>query len=147
MKMRIYLLIAFVAFVVAVTGSNMIAHMTIAEESFGEAFGQHLQWVSETSLGVVFLFAPFGVSALICGLTNKSTKTRTIATIFCASIAVLSYFYFQGFQASEHAMRDKRWTAAALSIGLLPFFIGIPLLVVLTIAAAIAARVDRRAAM
>ena len=147
MKMRLYLLIAVVAFVVVVTGSNLSAHMTIANETFGKAFSQHLEWASDTNLGVAFLFAPFGGSALICGFANKSAKTRTIAAIFFASIAILGYFYFQGFQASEHAMLDKRWTAAALSIGSLPFFIGIPLLMALTIAAVIAARVDRQAAV
>jgi hypothetical protein len=146
-KVRVYLLIAFIAFVMAATGSNLIAYMTIANKSFGDAFSEHLRWVSDMSLGVVFLFAPFGVSALICGLANKSAKTRTIATIFCTSMAILAYFYFEGFQAAEHAMLAKRWTAAALSMGLLPFFIGIPLLVVVTIAAVIAARVDRRAAL
>jgi hypothetical protein len=41
-------------------------------------------------------------------------------------------------------MVDERWTAAALSIGLLPFFIGVPLVLILFGAAFIARRLDPR---
>ena len=144
MKTKAYLLIAIAVFVAAVSGSDLIARMTIAGDSFGLAVSEHLRWASLTMGGVVLLFVPFGGAALICAAANKRAKTRSVAALFCIAMAALAFFYFDGFQASQHAMLDRQWTAAALSIGLLPFFIGLPLLIVVGVLAAIAALADRR---
>ena len=144
MTTKRYLLTANVVFLAAVTGSDLVARVTIAGNTFGDAIVEHLHWVSLTLVGVVFLFIPFGGAALICGAANKRTKTRSAVTLFIVAMAALAYFYFNGFQASQQAMLDKRWTAAALSIGLLPFFVGLPLLGIVGIVAAVIGLVDRR---
>jgi hypothetical protein len=54
----------------------------------------------------------------------------------------LLYFYFQGHQGAQLALLDEKWTAAALSIGLLPFFIGVPVVFAAWGAAALAAKFD-----
>jgi hypothetical protein len=144
MTTRAYLLTAIAAFIVVVTGSDLIARMTIAGDTFSNAVGEHLRWASLTIVGVVVLFVPFGGAALICRAANKRAKTRSAISLFLVALAALGYFYFGGFQASQHAMLDERWTAATLSIGLLPFFVGLPLLGVVAIAAVVIARVDRR---
>lgn len=144
MKTKAYLLIALVAFFAAVTGSDLFARITIAGDSFGYAVAEHLR--SLTIVGIVLLSVPFGGTALVCGLANRRAKTRSVASIFCISMLVLRYFYFGGFQAAQHALLERRWTAAALSVGLLPFFIGIPMLALVAIAAAVVTRTDRQAA-
>jgi hypothetical protein len=63
--------------------------------------------------------------------------------MFALSLFTLSYFYFGGFHAAEQAMVDERWTAAALSIGLLPFFVGVPFVLALMGAAFIVRKLDR----
>lgn len=147
MKVRTYLLIAAAIFIAVVTGSDPIARVTIVGSTLEEAVEEHMRWASLTLGGIVFLFAPFGFSALICGAANRRAKTRSAAALFFIALATLTYFYFGGFQASQYAMLDKRWTAAALSIGLLPFFIGLPLVVGVAIGAAAIARFDRRSAV
>lgn len=147
MTTKAYLLIATGMFIATVTGSDLIARMTIAGNSLGVALAEHLHWASLTVIGIVSLFAPFVVIALICGVTNKLAKTPSTVALFLVAMVVLAYFYFGGFQASQQAMLDKHWTGAALSIGLLPFFIGVPLSGVTAIAAAIIARVNRRKAV
>jgi hypothetical protein len=144
MTTKAYLLTAVAAFIAVVTGSDLIARMTIAGDTFGRAIGEHVHWASLTIVGVVFLFVPFGSAALICGAANKRAESRGAVTIFIIAMAALAYFYFNGFQASQQAMLDKRWTAAALSVGLLPFFIGLPLLSIVAIVASVITRVDRR---
>ncbi|ATE63742.1 hypothetical protein [Rhizorhabdus dicambivorans] len=144
MPIRAYLLIAITAFLVAVTGSDLITRMTVGGDSFSEAVHGHLEWASTTKLGIAFLFMPFGVAAIVCGAVNRRSKTRSAATIFFIAMAALAYFYFSGFEGSHHAMLERKWTAAALSIGLLPFFVGIPLSVMVGIAALAAAGFDRR---
>ena len=146
MTTKAYLVIATVVFIAAVTGSDLIARMTIGGTTLDVAIGEHLHWASLTIVGVVFLFAPFGGVALICGAANRRAKTRSAVALFVVAMAMLAHFYFGGFQASQQAMLDKKWTAAALSIGLLPFFVGLPLLGIAAIVAAILARDDRRQA-
>jgi hypothetical protein len=144
MTMKAYLLTAIVTFIVIVTGSDLIARMTIAGDTFSNALGEHLHWASLTIVGVVMLFVPFGGAALICRAANKRAKTRSAVALFLVALAALGYFYFGGFQASQQAMLDEKWTAATLLIGLLPFFVGLPLLGLVGIAAMVIARVDRR---
>jgi hypothetical protein len=144
MTTKAYLLIATAVFLAAVTGSDLIARMTIVGDTLGVAVSEHLRWASLTIVGMVFLFAPFVFVAFICGVVNKRAKTRSAVTLFSVAMVALAYYYFGGFQASQQAMLDKKWTAAALSIGLLPFFAGLPLSAVTAIAAAVLARVDRR---
>lgn len=144
MKIRTYLLIAIVAFIVVITGSDLIARLTVAGDTFGEAVREYLRWVSLTPLGIIFLFAPFAGAALICGAANRRARTPSAAALFVLALALLAYFYFDGFQASQHAMLEKKWTAAALSIGLLPFFVGMPMMVVVAVIAAAIAWLDRR---
>lgn len=144
MTTKAYLLIATGVFIAAVTGSDLFARTTIAGNPLGVAIAEHLHWASLTVEGIVFLFGPFVGVAFICGSANKRTKTRGVVALFLVALAVLAYFYFGGFQASQQAVQDRRRTAAALSIGLLPFFIGLPLLGVAAIAAAVLVRFDRR---
>ncbi|RYY27182.1 MAG: hypothetical protein EOP62_08505 [Sphingomonadales bacterium] len=143
MKIRTYVLAAIAVFVAAVTGSDLIARMTIAGLSFSAAVAEHLEWESLTIVGIFFLFLPFVGAALICGVANKRARTRSAVTLFSVAMAVLAYFYFDGFQASQRAMVDQSWTAAALLIGVLPFF-GLALVAAVAILAAAVARFDRR---
>lgn len=142
--MRAYLLIATAAFVVAVTGSDMFARMRIGQLSFGHALGQHLEWVSMTIVGNLVLLAPFLAVGAICAIANHRARTRSAACLFGVALVFLTYFYFKGFQAAEQAMLDEHWTAAALSIGLLPFFVGAPFVLVVVGLGLAIVRIDRR---
>lgn len=143
---RTYLVTALLVFVASVTGSDLFARTTIAGEAFTLAMTEHLRWASMTIVGLLFLFAPFAVTALICSSLNKRARTRSAVLVFSVALATLVYFYFGGFQAAQRAVLERKWTAAALSVGLLPFFIGIPLVTAVGVAALIVARVDRRSA-
>ena len=144
MRLRSYLLLALAACAIAVTASDMVAKTGVGGMPLAEALKQHLEWASLTILGVFLLFAPYAAVALVCAKVNEVTRTRSAATLFVLSLSALSYFYFGGFQAAEQAMVDERWTAAALSIGLLPFFVGVPLVLILIGAAFIARKLDPR---
>lgn len=144
MKMKAYILCAVAVFVAAVSGSDLIARVTITGNTFGEAVAEHFQWALLTPVGILFLFIPFIGAAFICAAANKRGRARSVVTLFCIAMAALLYFYIGGFQASQQALLSQHWTAAALSIGLLPFFVGLPVLFVTAIAAATAALLDPR---
>jgi hypothetical protein len=59
-------------------------------------------------------------------------------------MVTLLYFYFQGHQAAEHAALKHMWTAASLSVGLLPIFVGAPVVVAVAGAGILAAKMDGR---
>lgn len=142
MNKKAHLLAAFLTFIAIVTGSDLYARMTIAGEDFGVAVSEHLRWASFTIVGLFFLFTPFAGVAIICSRANRRARTRSIGAIFSFAVLCLGYFYFDAFQAAQHAMIMERWTAAAMSIGLLPFFIGIPLLLIVFGFAKLIARLD-----
>ncbi|WP_310468134.1 hypothetical protein [Sphingomonas sp.] len=142
MQLKIYLTIAFIAFVAAVTGSDLVARMTIGQLSLGEAISEHLEWASLTLIGILFLLAPFLCVAIMCAKAQRKTRARSVTVIFGASLIALMYRYFDAFQAAEQAMLGERWTAAALSIGLLPFFVGLPVVLLAFGATVIASRFD-----
>jgi hypothetical protein len=141
---RSYLLIALFAFFVAVTGSDLFARLSIGHLSLPGAVREHVEWVGATFIGVLLLLAPFMVVAIIGAITNERARTRSAVTLFVVALLALLYFYFGAFQAAEEAMLGEQWTAATLSIGLLPFFIGIPIVLLTAVAAALAVGFDRQ---
>jgi hypothetical protein len=142
--LKVYLPVAFIAFVAATTGADIIASTSIGGEPFATALREHFHWASVQFVGTLLLLAPFVAVALIGDAVEKRARRRSAMFIFTMGMMTLLYFYFQGYQAAEHAMLAKRWTAASLSIGLLPFFIGVPVILAAGLAGALATSIDRR---
>jgi hypothetical protein len=144
MGLKAYLPLAFVAFFAATTGADLIARTSIAGQPFGPALHQHLYWAGVQPVGTLFLHAPFVIVALLCAHAEKRARTRSILPIFAVAMVTLLYFYFQGHQAAEHAALKHMWTAASLSVGLLPIFVGAPVVVAVAGAGILAAKMDGR---
>jgi uncharacterized membrane protein YfcA len=144
MGLKIYLPAAVVAFLAATTGADLYARTTIGREQFAVALREHLYWAAVQFVGTLLLLAPFVAVALVCARVEKQARSRSVALIFTAAMLTLLYFYFQGHQAAQRAELERLWTAATLSIGLLPFFIGVPTVLAVMGAGALAAKFDRR---
>jgi hypothetical protein len=144
MGLRIYLPVAAVVFLAATTGADLVARTSIGGQPFAAALHEILYWAGVELVGTMLLLAPFVAVAFVCALVEKQSRTRSASPIFAIAMLTLLYFYFQGHQAAEHAALQKMWTAATLSIGLLPFFIGVPVVLAAMAMGALAARFDRR---
>ena len=144
MGLRVFLLVAVVVFFAATTGADLVARTSIAGQPFVAALQEHFYWAGVQLVSTMLLLAPFVAVALVCAFAERRARTRSVVLIFAAAMLTLLYFYFQGHQAAERAMLEKLWTAATLSIGLLPFFIGIPVVLAALVAGALAAKFDRR---
>ena len=144
MGLKVYLLVAVVMFLAATIGSDLFAQMTIAGQPFVAALHEHLYWARVEYVGTILLLAPFVAVAAICAFFEKQTRRRRVLLIFAVAMLALLYFYFRGYQAAEHAALKKMWTAATLSVGLLPVFIGVPVALVVAVAGALAAKFDCR---
>lgn len=144
MNLKVYLPAALVTFLAATTGADLYARTTIGRESFDVALRDHLHWAAVQFVGTLLLLAPFVAVAFVCSRMAKQARTRSVALIFAVAMLTLLYFYFQGHQAAERAVLEKMWTAAILSIGLLPFFIGVPVVLAVIGAGMLAAKFDHR---
>src|SRR4051812_37511686 len=122
MGIRWFLAIAVAAFLVATTGSDVFARMTIGGQPLANAVSEHFYWAGVQFLATLMLLAPFGFLAVIASWVEVRTRTWKAILLFAVPTLYLIYSYFDGYQASEAAMLDKRWTAATLSIGFLPFW-------------------------
>jgi hypothetical protein len=122
MKIRLYFgLLAIAAFLVATTGSDIFARMTIGGQLFGPAASDHFYWAARQLIGTVLLFLPFGFLAAVgAWVTEKASKVKGLL-IFALPALYLIYSYFEGYQASKLAELDHRWTAAIMSVGFQPF--------------------------
>ena len=144
MGSKVYLPLALAVFLAATAGADVIARTSIAGETLTSALNKHFYWAARQFNGTALLFTPFLVVAFLCGHMEKKTRRRSVVFVFVASMLTLLYFYFQGYQGAQHALLEEKWTAAALSVGLLPIFIGGPVVLAVIGAGALLARFDRR---
>jgi hypothetical protein len=116
------------AFAVADVGFEVFARVWIGRTSLGQAISETLYYLAIQPVGAAMLLAPFLLLAwMAASLARKRTFERGLL-LFGISVVILAALYFAGHIGSEQAMQNRRWTAAALSVGLLPFK-SIPLLV------------------
>ena len=144
MKRYLYFILALVAAIGATAGSDIFARMAIAGESFDFAGSEHLRYALSSWIGTAFLFAPFVAVGWAAAAFHKRGRTRSAALIFALGLIPLTYFYFEGYQAAQQALADEQWTAAALSIGLLPFMIGIPVTLLVALASVVSLGIEAR---
>jgi hypothetical protein len=118
--------------------------MWIGGMPLAAAGGEHLRYAVSGWVGTIFLLAPFFAVGWVSAAFHKRGRSRSAAVICAIGLLPLSYFYFQGYQAAQYSLTEEQWTAAALSIGLLPFAIGIPVTLLVGLAALIALGLERR---
>jgi hypothetical protein len=134
-SLRLFGLLAVAAFSLAMVGGSVTASVAFGGASFGEALAGRLQTVGGDPLATLILFAPFaGLGLISAAVADKAGRGRGLA-LFGVFGLVLAALYFHGFAGAERAMLAHRWTAAALSVGFLPF-VAVPLLLVALFAGA-----------
>jgi hypothetical protein len=144
MGIKVYLPVAVAVFLAATAGADLIARTSIGGQPFAAALHEHLYWAGVEFVGTMLLLTPFVAVAFICAFVERQARTRSVLLIFAIAMLTLLYFYFQGHLAAERAALRKMWTAATLSVGLLPFFIGVPVVLAAMGAGGLAAKFDRR---
>jgi hypothetical protein len=144
MGLKIYLPAAIAVFLDATTGADVIARTSIAGEPFEAALREHLYYAGRDFIRTILLLVPFIAVAFVFACAAKKARSRSVAILFTMAMVALLYFYFQGYLESQHALAEERWTSAALSIVILPFFIGLPVALVSLAAALLAVRLDRQ---
>jgi hypothetical protein len=96
-------------------------------------------------LGTVFLVAPFATLALLAPIFALRGSSSSRWWIVGGGAFALAAFYLNGFIGSEHALQQRKWTAAALSVGLMPV-LSLFLMLGAAVVAVVVKGLDRNAA-
>jgi hypothetical protein len=117
----LFLSLAFLAYAIADLGFGVYAGVHVANQDIADSLRQTLYYGALQPLGTLLLIAPF----LFLGWLGASVAHKRGVPIGIAMFAVgavlLSYMYFTAHIDSRLSMLAHKWTAAALSTGLLPF--------------------------
>ena len=113
--------------IVATLGSDVVARTSIGGQSFAAAAKEHLYYAATQPVGTALLIAPFLLLGWIAASAAKQKGLEAGFAVFLAGAILLGLMYFSDYQDSRISMKERRWTAATLSIGFLPFK-SIPLL-------------------
>ena len=96
MGLKIYLPLAFVLFLAATTGADLIARTSIAGGPIRTlALREHLYYAGVQFIGTILLLAPFVVVAFVCSRAEKQARSRSASLIFAVAMFTLLYFYFK----------------------------------------------------
>ena len=117
--------------------------MAVSGESIRFAASDSAYYMAVQPIGTLMLLGPFVAMAGLSAEVAKTSGRVGAAVFFCVLAAVLGWMYFSGYWGAQIALGQKKWTAAALSVGLLPFM-SVPVLLVAAIATGLIAWRFRR---
>lgn len=116
-----YAIASFVCFLVATNGSDALAGTMLAHVPISTAIRDSVHTSLSQPSGSLILAAPFFIIGIVAAKLAKAAGSLQAKAFFTLSIAGLCALYLSGYWAAQHALLAEKWTAAALSVGLLPF--------------------------
>jgi hypothetical protein len=126
-----FLAFGALVFILATLGSDVIARTRLSGDGLWQAASQHAHYAAVQLIGTALLLAPF----LLLGWMSGSAATRKTfgagLCVFFFGTLLLGFMYFVGYQDAETFAREGKWTAATLSVGMLPFKSAVPLMICL----------------
>jgi hypothetical protein len=143
MGLTSFIALSIASFIAATFGFDVIARTTVGNETLHYAMSAHLAFALGSPVETAMLIAPFITLAFICAGVAWKIRLRNALIIFILFDLILLYLYFSTYQGYQQALLEHAWTAASLSMGLLPF-LTIPVLIVAVIASLIAIKINRR---
>ena len=120
---------AALLFIAATLGSDVAAKISVGGVGLGEAITEHAHYAVTQPIGTVMLLAPFILLSWMSASLAKCKGFEKGLGVFILGAFLLMLMYFSGYQDSQAYMKQRMWTAATLSIGLLPFK-SVPLLLI-----------------
>jgi hypothetical protein len=120
---------AALLFLAATLGSDIVARTTVGGEGLGKAITEHAYYAFVQPIGTAMLLAPFLLLGWMSASLAKRKRFDGGLGVFLLGALLLGFIYFIGYQDSQSYMKQRMWTAATLSVGLLPFK-SVPLLLI-----------------
>ena len=129
-------------FVISTLGFDVGARIAVSRQAPFSAMSQSLHYMTVEPLGTFLLLAPFVAIVGLSVWVARASSGAIAAGFFCLFMLVIGWLYFVGHWESQEAMQRRHWTAAALSMGLLPFM-SIPVVLVAAVAGGVIMRMRR----
>jgi hypothetical protein len=117
----LFLILAIVGYLICDLGFGVYIEVKMRHLSIYKSLYDNLYHIATQPLGTIMMVAPFLFLGWISASLAQKYKLSAAILLFLATFAVLGYMYFSGHMAYEACLLEKKWTAVALSVGLLPF--------------------------
>jgi len=118
---------AIILFFAVDLAADVLARISIRGQSLELAAREHLYYASIQLPGTAFLSLPY-VGLAFIGLPVLRRRGAVAGALFLlCGAALLGGVYGFGYQQSELSMQARHWTAAALTMGMMPI-LSVPVL-------------------
>ncbi len=112
---------SLLCFLVATIGSEALANTLQTQAPLISAIHESIHTSLSQPIGSLLLAAPFFGVGVVAANLAKGVSPFQAKVFFVSSAAALTALYLSGYWAAQQALLAQKWTAAALSVGLLPF--------------------------
>ena len=137
-----FAVLGILCFAISTLGFDVGARIAVARQAPFSAMSESLHYMTIEPLGTLMLLAPFVAIAGLSVWVARTSSGAIAAGFFCLFMVVIGWLYLVGHWESQEAMQRRHWTAAALSVGLLPF-LSIPVVLVAAVAGGVITRMSR----
>src|SRR5690348_15572165 len=113
-----FLALAVGVFLAADVGAEILARVWVGGRPPGPAAREAFHSLAAQPVGELMLLAPF---LLLAWMAASLARARTFASgllLFGIAASALAVLYVLGHVGAEQALNSRKWTAAALSVGL-----------------------------
>lgn len=113
--------VSLVAGVVATLGFEILTNVVSGGRPLVQVSAESLCRLADQPLIAIYLIAPFALLGCICAAVAHLKNFDGGVGVLLLGLLLLGFLYFNGYEDAQSALRNRRWTGAALSVGLLPF--------------------------
>jgi hypothetical protein len=133
--------------VFTIVAAGAYAKASVAREPFLSATVSAVRDLASQPVGTLLLLAPVALFGFAVARSAPGDLLRAWWFIMAFCLLPVVGLYMNGFGGAEQALRQGKWTAATLSVGLLPFAASLAVLgslVVVAVARALVLRLRAR---
>ena len=116
-----YTIASLISFFAATTGFEVLASVVQTQAAVISALRESIHSSLSQPIGSLLLAAPFLVIGVVAANLAKGVGSFQAKVFFVISVVALGALYLSGYWAAQQALLAHKWTAATLSVGLLPF--------------------------
>ncbi|MCJ0763969.1 hypothetical protein [Variovorax terrae] len=117
----VFFCLAVLFFLATTFGADVLARTSVGDDSLAQAMQAHARQAVAEPLGTAMLLLPFLLLGwMSASLARKKGVDRGLV-VFLFGALLLGLAYFFAYHDAQIHLKQQMWTAAALSIGLLPY--------------------------
>ena len=116
----LFLAVAISGYILTDWGFHILAKVQVANQAFDAALQDTVQGALENPIGILVSVAPYVAIALICASLARIDRNWAVG-LLVSCLFLFGVMYYSGHMQSQEYMLGRKWTAASLAVGLVPF--------------------------